>query len=93
MRESVRRYFDRKILSDLVVLWFAVWILWWFRRWLGHSATSFPDPASPGARAYYAMEMRTLGRSVLQSFIIASVALGAWRIFRNRAPKTGKRSS
>lgn len=82
IKKTARTIFNRQTMSDLVVFWFAAWILWWFRRWGGHSQAYFPDPTSPEARIYYGVEMRTLVRSMLQSFVIASVALFVWRMFR-----------
>ncbi len=84
IRKTVGAIFNRQTMSDLVVFWFAAWILWWFRRWAGHGQAYFPDPTSPEARLYYGVEMRTLVRSMLQSFVIASLALLAWRMFRLR---------
>lgn len=89
----LRRYFNRQIRSHLIVFWFAVWIAWWFRRWLGHGPASLPDPGSPGALAFYNLAMRTLLRSLLQSFLIASAALAAWRLLRYRAPKGSRHSA
>jgi len=85
MKGVARAVFNRETLSELVVLWFAAWILWWFRRWVGHGPAYFPDPASPAARAFYSVEMRTLARSLLQSFVIASLALLAWRLLHRRS--------
>ena len=84
MRRLVRAIFNRQTISELIVLWFAVWILWWFRRWVGHGPAYFPDPATPEARAFYSVEMRTLARSLLQSFVISSLALLAWRLLHRR---------
>ena len=85
MREVARAIFSRQTLSEFLVLWFAVWILWWFRRWVGHGPAYFPNPRSPEARAFYSVEMRTLARSLLQSFVISAVALLAWRVLHRRA--------
>lgn len=93
MRDKVHRYFNRQTAGDLVVLWFGVWIAWWFRRWMGHRFTSFPNPDSSASLAYYNLAMRTLVRSALQSFIIAALALAAWRLFRRRSPKSANRPS
>jgi hypothetical protein len=92
---KMRRHFDRQFFADLIVLWFAVWIAWWFRRWLGHGSASLPDPGSPGAVAFYNLAMRTLARSLLQSFLIACAALAAWRLLHyggaERKPPFGAR--
>lgn len=85
--ESIRRHFDRQIFADLIVFWFAVWILWWFRRWLGHGPVDSPVLTSSAALPYYTLAMRTLARSLMQSFLIACLALAAWRLFRHRAPR------
>lgn len=92
MSEKLRRYLNRQTFADLVVIWFAVWIVWWFRRWLGHGPVDTPVPTGPGALAYYSLEMRTLARSIMQSFVIACLGLAAWRIFRYRVPKSDRRS-
>jgi hypothetical protein len=84
----MRAIFNRQTISDLLVVWFAVWILWWFRRWMGHGPTYFPDPATPEGRAYYSVEMRTLVRSLLQSFVISALVLLAWRVL-HRHPHAG----
>jgi hypothetical protein len=88
MRGVLRAIFNRQTFSELVVLWFAVWILWWFRRWVGHGPINFPDPTAPGAHEYYDVEIRTLLRSLLQSFVISSLALLAWRVL-HRHPAAG----
>ncbi|MDE3137979.1 MAG: hypothetical protein KGL59_15465 [Acidobacteriota bacterium] len=80
LRRVARAVFNRETISQLIVLWFAVWILWWFRRWMGHGPITFPDPTAPGARDYYNVAMRTLIRSLLQSLFISSLALLAWRV-------------
>lgn len=85
MRGLARAIFNRRTLSELIVLWFAVWILWWFRRWAGHGPAYFPDPMSPEGRAFYSVEMRTLVRSLLQSFVISTLVLLAWRVLHRRA--------
>jgi len=84
MRGMARAVFNRETISELIVLWFAVWILWWFWRWMGHGPVYFPDPSAPAARAYYGVEMRTLARSLLQSFVISSLALLAWHVFHRQ---------
>lgn len=88
-----RRYFDRQLFSDLIVFWFGMWIAWWFRRWLGHGLGSLPDPTSAGALAFYTLEMRTLVRSILQSFLLACAALAAWRLLRHRPTTDSRRSA
>jgi hypothetical protein len=88
MRGVVRAIFNRQTFSELIVLWFAVWILWWFRRWMGFGPAYFPNPTAPEAREYYGVEMRTLVRSLLQSFVISSLALLAWRVL-HRHPGAG----
>ena len=94
MKRVARAVFNRETLSELVVFWFAAWILWWFRRWVGHGPAYFPDPASPGARAFYSVEMRTRARSLLQSFAISSLALFAWRVLhRHPSRDSGSRQS
>jgi hypothetical protein len=85
MKAMARAIFNRRTVSELLVVWFAVWILWWFRRWVGHGPAYFPNPQSPEARAFYSVEMRTLARSLLQSFVISAVALLAWRVLLRRA--------
>lgn len=80
---AARAIFNRQTFADLVVFWFLTWILWWFRRWVGHGPAYFPNPSSSEARLYYSVEMRTLLRSLMQSFVIASLALAAWRVFRH----------
>jgi hypothetical protein len=82
IKKAARAIFNWQTFSDLLVLWFAAWILWWFRRWVGNGPAYFSSPASPQARAYYTVEMRTLVRSLLQSLVIASLALAVWRGFR-----------
>lgn len=84
INKAFRAVFNRQTMSDLLVFWFAAWILWWFRRWLGHGQAFFPDPNSAEARLYYTVEMRTFVRSMLQSFVIASLALFVWRMFKLR---------
>jgi hypothetical protein len=94
MRGVMKAVFSRQMLSELIVLWFAVWILWWFRRWMGHGPVYFPDPTAPEARDYYNVEMRTLARSLLQSFAISSLALFAWRVLhRHPSRDSGSRQS
>jgi hypothetical protein len=82
IKKAARAIFNRQTFSDLLVFWFATWILWWFRRWVGHGPAYFPNTTNSGARLYYTVEMRTLVRSLLQSLVIASLALAAWRGFR-----------
>ena len=84
---SIRWHLDRQVFADLIVSWFAVWIAWWFRRWLGHGAADSPVLTNPAALSYYTLAMRTLARSLMQSFVIACVALAAWRLYRRRAPR------
>lgn len=84
MRRALNAVFNRQTFADLLVFWFAVWILWWFRRWAGHGPAYFPNPTSSEGRLYYTVEMRTLVRSLMQSLVIASLALTAWRVFRYR---------
>ncbi|HVB33109.1 MAG TPA: hypothetical protein VNJ52_01850 [Patescibacteria group bacterium] len=91
--KSIRRHFDRQIFGDLIVFWFGVWIVWWFRRWLGHGPIDTPVPTGAAGLAYYSLAMRTLLRSLMQSFLIACIGLAAWRIFRRRAPKGSQHSS
>jgi hypothetical protein len=92
MKGMARAVFSRETISELIVVWFAVWILWWFWRWMGHGPVYFPNPSAPEARAYYGVEMRTLARSLLQSFVISSLALLAWRVL-HRHPAPGDEGS
>lgn len=92
MKGMARAIFNRRTLSELIVLWFAVWILWWFRRWAGHGPVYFPDPMSPEGRVFYSVEMRTLLRSLLQSFVISSLVLLTWRLL-HRHTGAGRNNS
>lgn len=82
MKKALGAVFNWQTMADLLVFWFAAWILWWFRRWVGHGTVYFPNTTGTGALQYYSLEARTVGRSLLQSLVIASLALAAWRVFR-----------
>ncbi len=89
--KGIRRFFDRQFFSDLIVFWFAVWIAWWFRWWFGHGPVDSPVLTSSAALPYYSLAVRTLVRSLMQSLLIACLALTAWRLFRHRTPENHRR--
>jgi hypothetical protein len=92
MKGLAKQIFSRRTLSDLIVFWFAVWILWWFLRWAGHGSANFSNPNSSAGRALYAGEMRTLVRSLGQSFGLAVAGLAVWRLYHRRTG-VGRRDS
>ncbi len=82
IKKALGAVFSPQTMADLIVFWFAAWILWWFRRWVGHGPVDFPNTTGPRALQYYSLAAKTVGRSLFQSLVIASLALGAWRVFR-----------
>lgn len=92
MKRVVKEIFSRQTFSDLIVFWFAVWILWWFLRWAGHGSANFSNPNSATGQMLFAGEMRTLVRSIVQSFALAAIGLTAWRAFHRRTA-SGRRNA